>query len=172
MSILPLVVEATLEAAGIYTPQSKATPGPTLALTTRATQVAGGAGFGSESILASSFESLGFSGSSSPLTDGTPRWLGRRSYDAAMVELIGPADGIDRMSITIASTTEQAETRGASLRAFLDAYAPSARDHVAELLQGMTSDLDETFHAGNASVHLATITASDGIVVTITLDHD
>jgi hypothetical protein len=132
-------------------------------------------GLGTRSAIVAYLESLGFTGSESPLADGRSRWLGRRTSDSATAEVIGPANAIDNVSLTVATDAEGAESAGTLVGGWLDRYAPvGGRDFFASAFDKYdgSADLDESRDLGDRLLHIQTLTATDGVIVIVTIDHD
>ncbi len=144
-------------------------PGPT------APPAAEPTALGAKTDVVTYLEGLGFDGSESPLSDGTPRWLGHRSSDSANAEAIGPSNAIDRVSITVGTGVDDANAAGAFIGSWVDHFAPSGgRAALSSMLDdyGGTTDIDESRHIGDRSIHVQTLTAVDGVIVVVTIDHD
>lgn len=119
------------------------------------------------------FTGRGFSGEENTLADGTPRWLGQRASDSASGEVIGPDEAIDRVSMIVAVTDASAEAAGQEMGVFLQEFAPESVSWVSDTLSGFSgTDLDEEKRFGDRTVHVQTISASDGNLVVVTVDHD
>ncbi len=121
------------------------------------------------------FEGLGFSGGENTLTDGTPRWLGRRSSDSASVEAIGPATAITRVSITMVWREGRTEAVSADLGDFADHFAPTGgRAFLAGAFSKYdgTTDVDEQARLGDRLISLTSLTATDGAIFLVQVSTD
>jgi hypothetical protein len=122
------------------------------------------------------FTDRGFTGEESPLADGTPRWLGDNNAagGSASGEVIGPEEAVTQVTYVATVSTVNAPEAGADMGDFLDKFAPGSRSWFADTLTSYTSgsELDEQEHFGDRTVHVQTLTASDGVLVVTTVEHD
>lgn len=110
-------------------------------------------------------EGQGFSGNESPLADGTPRWLGKDS-SSNMAEAIGK-DQLSSVSLTVIANAANGELLGR----FVNTWCVPGMSWVRTTIGGYGGvDLDESKSFSGCSVHLQTLTASDGALVIVSID--
>jgi hypothetical protein len=107
--------------------------------------------FGTRDELVHYFESLGFEGRDRPLTDGTPRWTGRRALDRQMspdpynveaADVLG-APRVHTVRLSFYTTYDDADLEGPVAVEFLDAFAPELTDFYRSVLEAAVSDPDQ-----------------------------
>jgi hypothetical protein len=108
-----------------------------------------------------------------PLNTGQERWLAQNpAPHAAMAEVIGPANAVESVSVTVAITGETASAAGQLMAATLVRYAPGSTDWVADNTRAALMGQEPSRQFGDRTVNLVGIPISDGGLVVVTVDHD
>jgi hypothetical protein len=119
------------------------------------------------------FESQGFRGEMNSLSSGEERWLADNpAPHAALAEVIGPANSVDRVSVVVAITDTTSRDAGRLMGAFLLQYAPTALDWAADNTTAALLGDAPTLRVGSRVVRMHGLMANDGSLVTLTVDHD
>lgn len=117
----------------------------------------------------SAIAAAGFSGgSSSPLADGTPRWL-ISGQESSSFEAIGDPSAVTEVSLTLAIS--DAHPNGPkALSTFLGTWAPDAASFLKEVLtETLVTDVDQTRTFSGHSVHVQTVGATDGTLMVVSV---
>ena len=124
-------------------------------------------GLGSRATAISFFTSNGFTGSESPLSDGTPRWLGN-GPNRSVGEVQGPRDTTTKVSLIVAASSETGTLSGT----FLGHFAPGSSEFLSEVIDATRSSgsQDQSRVISGRTVRIQTIDAGDGsYLVTMTV---
>lgn len=92
---------------------------------------------------------------------------------AFSAEIVGQADAVDRISLTVAVTAGTAEQTGVITGVFLERYASGSGAWAAAQVQQITlasEPAERRFR--DCVVKVTGIPATDGLLATITVDHD
>lgn len=121
-------------------------------------------GLGSRSDVTSWFTGQGFTGSESPLADGTPRWLAN-GPNSAIGEVTGdPA--VSKVSLVVAASGESGTLSGN----FLSHFAPGSTSFLADVIQAAkTADQDQSRVFNGRTVEIQTLNVSGGYLVTMSV---
>ncbi len=170
----PVAVATQPPAASEPTRGATPTPTPTATPTRAPTPTAVVARkLGSRADAVSFFESHGFRGEMNPLSTGQERWLAQNpAPHAAMAEVIGPANAVESVTVTVAITDETGSAAGQLMAAMLLRYAPGSVDWVADTITAALLGQEPSRRFDDRTVNVVGIPVSDGALMVITVDHD
>ena len=117
------------------------------------------AGLGSRAAAIIWFEANGFTGKESPLSDGTPRWLGNGPLNS-LGEVQGQPDTVSQLSLIAPISADSAQLTGA----FLNEFAPGSRDFLSTVLSSTQTSgpQDQTQRIGDRLVRVQTADIGSG----------
>lgn len=122
-------------------------------------------GLGATADVVATFQGLGFTGAYGTLNNGQRHWVGQRASDQFSIEIIGAPD-VTQISTIVVVGSEG----GTFVSTFLNTYAPGTTSYYQQVVGSYAGiDLDQSRVFGNRMVRVQTITASDGVLATVTV---